>query len=152
MKTDFTPEQLREKDAFVADRVFGLKIKSAFIYSSIVPNEFTTSDLILALGKEKRTLIKSSLKQAVEDGSVLVVLKGRTRRPTKYKGQFPRFCTDPTASDALDDAIFKELRGNTLCIWFRDGEYCYHSVKISVKHPDKKICRVLFAEKLWSKT
>lgn len=66
--------------------------------------------------------------------------------------QIPSVTTDPAASDALDDAILKKFGYEGYSAWVSEnGTYIMrscedHEVESS---PDKKICRALFARKLW---
>jgi hypothetical protein len=63
--------------------------------------------------------------------------------------------TDPAASDALEDKILSEMAGLKYDIYFQGNQYVIgwvlvsNGVRHSVSHPDKKICRVLFALKLF---
>ncbi len=65
----------------------------------------------------------------------------------------PSFTTDPAASDALDDKILEKLGGDSYTICFLDGQYSIftRTVRGVISHTDKKICRALFAHKLFSK-
>ena len=61
----------------------------------------------------------------------------------------PHYTTDAAASDALDDAILKKLAPENLVVWFDGENYWMMSRNADAKHPDKKICRALFAQKLF---
>lgn len=53
-----------------------------------MPKQFSTTDVVLAMGddgKEKRGLIKSALKRAVENGVISVSVQGRGRCPTEFE-------------------------------------------------------------------
>ena|SRR6266498_276691 len=53
-----------------------------------LPNKFTTSNVILALGvegKENRARAKSVLNQLVKKGSLRVITEGKGRRPTEFE-------------------------------------------------------------------
>ncbi len=65
----------------------------------------------------------------------------------------PRYTTDPAASDALDDAILNHPMGNHR-IELVNGIYYFTSTvnpNIGCEHAEKKICRALFAQKIWTK-
>ncbi len=62
--------------------------ESVFAVMNRLPSRFTTTDLILGFGdeaKEKRTLIKSVLKRAEQQGKITPVVRGKGRRPTEYE-------------------------------------------------------------------
>jgi hypothetical protein len=63
------------------------------------------------------------------------------------------YTTNPAASDAMDDAILQHPQGNHR-IELVNGVYYFTSTvnpNIGCEHPDKKICRALFAKKLFEK-
>jgi len=66
------------------------------------------------------------------------------------------FTTDAAASDALDDAILKKLKGkfDGYKTWFTGINHIYQCVngKRFAEHPDKKVCRALFAKQLFKPT
>lgn len=133
MKTDFIPEQLREKDAFVAEHVFNITGK----------NGVKISECQAAIDRiNSDTSFPDCIAEDYQIGQAMP--------------QFPKFCTDPAASDALDDSILKKLEGRNIESSFYNG--CHHLACeimarkiITAEHPDKKICRVLFAEALFKK-
>ena len=65
----------------------------------------------------------------------------------------PSVTTGAAASDALDDKILEKLGEDGYQIW-HDGKnfiMCRRNgLEPHAKHPDKKICRALFCEKLWA--
>jgi hypothetical protein len=63
-----------------------------------------------------------------------------------------QFTTDPATSDALDDKILEKCKGYLTCL-MDDGKFLMRDDKCGVYaiHHDKKICRALFAKKLFGK-
>lgn len=65
------------------------------------------------------------------------------------------YTTNPAASDELDERIIDKLGGRPLLSW-NDGkshyfESCVECETILAAHKDKKICRAIFAKKLFTK-
>lgn len=139
---NFTPEQLREKDAWVANLM-----------------ELKPSPKPLSAVRQKNDDRYNVAYQPSELGW----WQCQTGQDAENKNREQTMCiwevamsatTDPAASDALDDKIIKERLDYE--IGYDSGEFYMKSPNsigdiIEVSHPDKKICRVLFAEKLYSK-
>lgn len=64
---------------------------------------------------------------------------------------YDRPTVDPASSDALDDKILAEHAGYRITFDGKNYTMTDTILKISEKNPDKKICRALFAQKLFSK-
>jgi len=66
----------------------------------------------------------------------------------------PHYTTNPADSDALEDAILKEMGriSRALLVWNFGGKIRMQAgdTGIYAMHEDKKVCRVLFAKKLFS--
>ena len=74
----------------IKDAPFGLRGEDSAVIEVLnkLPSKFTTTDVVLGFGddaKEKRGAIKSALKRAEESGSIVVVNRGRGRRPTEFE-------------------------------------------------------------------
>lgn len=118
---NLTPQQLRERDAWIAEHVMGWVI-------------YKTVDDWMNAGSPI--------------GRKITILEEKN-----HSFEIPHHTTDPAASDALDDAILRKLNGYAYRIYFQGGLYVMRSLApdgICVEHPDKKICRVLFAQKLFN--
>jgi len=119
---DMTPEQLHEKDCFIAEKVMGWKRRRFCLQDGEV-GFFQFSH--------------GGIEVRLENGSRLFSFS-----PT----------TDSAASDLLDEKILEKCGYESWKL-----KYCYRMETIGrepvlvAEHPDKKICRVLFAEKLFSK-
>ena len=139
MTTEFTPEQLRAKDAWVAEHVFGWVMMWRVVDGLPLKALWPTAH------------------EAKEDHPEWQPVTEQNN-PKSYFHDWcryiPRYTTNAAASDALDDAIIARLPiGYDIAFsgglfWIsrpdQDSEY-------SVCHAEKKIARVLFAEKLFAK-
>lgn len=70
-----------------------------------------------------------------------------------FNDLYPKPCQgwSSFASDALDDAILKKLNGARYATWFADKEFTMIAAEVGLAcSPDKKMCRALFAKKLFS--
>ncbi len=136
----YTPEQLREKDAWIAEHVFGAK----WFHCRHPESSEDRRDFIV-MPKDSCEFL------AYKE----IYGEGRKYKRNKIKTHWvEKFTTDPAASDALDDKILEKLRssGDGVTAYCDDGLIYMESRNrnwIEAEHPDKKICRVLFAEKLW---
>jgi len=134
-----TTKELRELDAWIEINVFGKHCVS-----------------------EKRGdyewfyFVNSSGRLGHQDKSDCAKRDWSEYNPMKHilpDSQPSRFTTDPAASDVLDDVILNHPQGNHR-IELVNGIYYFTSTvnpNIGCEHPDKKTCRALFAQKLFSK-
>ncbi len=71
----------------------------------------------------------------------------------KLVGGFPHYTADAAASDALDDKIRERCGEDGYSTYMRGNDVhmlaCLTGLDAHAIHPDKKICRALFAKKLW---
>jgi len=125
----YTPEKLRELDAWIAEHVMGWKK----IGRGKILQEWKDSD-----GNPHFIGDRPIADQ--DDCNCWMDMFNPT--------------TDPAASDALDDKILEKLGEDGYQIW-HDGKnfiMCRRNgLEPQAKHLDKKICRALFAQRLFSK-
>lgn len=130
MKTPI--EQLREKDAWIAEHVFGWKW-------------YLFSDHICQLEAPSNW-------QERHGGNPVDIPRDTDEKDTTSVDEYT---TDPAASDALDDKILEKLDGGYAIFRRKNGSFHMTGNRnqkfIEAEHHDKKICRVLFAEKLFGK-
>lgn len=125
-----TNKQLRELDAWIAEHVMGWKRMTWH-------QHFKTRGL--PNGKELTSYWHN------KDGSIAADFCGECdcgKVDTSFKPT-----TDPAASDALDDAILKKCE--LYVVDFDEGVFRMNAGKAAAEHPDKKICRALFARQLF---
>lgn len=141
----YTPEQLREKDAWIETYVFN----NPNTWVIIKRNKFYRPE---AKGYtfDYSEAWKVSYEIAKQHESICGQEDDVIIRDTGSK----LYTTDAAASDVLDDKILEKCPYE---MWFVRNIKIYRMESIGPEgvivseHPDKKICRVLFCEKLWGK-
>ncbi len=126
-----TTTEQRELDAFIAEKVMGWK------WMKYLPEENHAYSGCRTLTNEPhKYLVKSNGKEPLAEDAFYNV---------------PKYTTDRAASDALDDKILAEHAGYRITFDGKNYTMTDTILQISEKHPDKKTCRALFAQKIWTK-
>lgn len=142
MKT-YSPQELREIDAKVAEHIQGYR-------RTLNPDEHTTDAATLFWHRPP----SSNHKESVLIGQAYTS-RGLTEEYGKemFSHSWTHYSptTDPASSDALDDWILEQDCTEYIA-GYGEGNFYFQTHSggefIDVEHPDKKICRALFALKL----
>ncbi len=134
----------RELDAWIAENVMGYRRTEN-------PDDHTTDGATLfwhrTSGPQREVVLKG---RAYTHGGMT---EETGKEMFSHSWTFFEPTTDPVASDALDDAILNHPMGNHR-IELVNGIYYFTSTvnpNIGCEYHNKKICRALFAQKLFSK-
>lgn len=144
-----TPAELRSLDAFIAERVFdgpkfGLKKRGLWYRPDA--KGYTDRQCEAWRLTEAEAKKHEYTRGGYEEQVRVMIL------------DTPHYTTDPAASDALDTEIINKLGQQGYQSYVNNnGEYVMCTQGKGglnprfAEHPDKKICRALFAKQLWSK-